>query len=276
MNSKNKVSIIIPVYNTEKYLSRCLYSVTHQKYQNLEIICVNDGSTDNSSKILDEYATKDPRIKIIYQKNQGQSSARNTGLEKATGDYISFIDSDDSVKADFITNLLTPYHEPNVAISVCGIHYKRLKKHSATDVYTNRLRPRHTSETPKAYILYLFAIDGRMYSSVNKLYKAKIAKTLKFDESLNFAEDTKFVLDYLKKAKGTIEFVLNPLYTYNFGTENSTINQTALNWQNWQTSYKYLQSWLGPHPSHSEKFWLRLVHLRWHISYIRSKKRAKS
>ena len=116
-----------------------------------------------------------------------------------------------------------------------------------------------------------------MYSSVNKLYHAKIAKTLKFDESLKFAEDTHFVLNYLKKSPGKIKFVLDPLYVYNFGTETSTISQTALSWQNWQASYGFLKSWLGKNPRPSETFWLHLVHLRWRISFIRSKRRvAKS
>lgn len=89
------VSVIIPVYNVEKYLTKCLDSVVGQTYASLEIICVNDGSPDNSSAILDAYAEKDSRIKIINQKNQGLSSARNTGIQSATGEYTVFLDSDD-------------------------------------------------------------------------------------------------------------------------------------------------------------------------------------
>ena len=102
-----------------------------------------------------------------------------------------------------------------------------------------------------------------------------IAKECHFDKTLNFAEDTKFVLDYLKKAKGQINFVLEPLYLYNFGTETSTIKTTASSWQNWQTSYNNLKAWLGPHPTFKEKFWLHAVHLRWRISYLRSRRRSK-
>lgn len=270
----NKVSIIIPIYNTEKYLKRCLDSVVNQTYKNLEIILIDDGSTDNSPKIIDTYAKKDSRIKAIHQKNAGQSAARNHGLKIATGDYISFIDGDDEVKPNFTESLLHAF-TAQTSFSVCGIQYKRLKLDSSEDVYTNQLRPRHQNESKKSYILYLLAIDGRMYSSVNKLYQAKIAKTLTFDESLNFAEDTKFVLDYLNKSSGNPSFVLEPLYIYNFGTSTSTINKTATIWQNWQTSYKNLQNWLGDSPSPTESFWLHLVHLRWRISYIRSKRRAK-
>lgn len=268
-----KVSIIVPIYNTAKYLDACLNSILKQTYQNLEIILVDDGSTDDTPKIIDNYTKKDKRIIVFHQKNRGQSAARNVGLSKATGDYISFIDSDDTIKPSFVADLLAAYDD-KTTLSVCGINYKRLKNKSSEDVYISSLRPRRTHESFKAYILYLLAVDGRMYSSVNKLYRAKIATKLRFDESINFAEDTKFVLDYLAKTKGEIKFVLNPLYIYNFGTDTSTMHTVSTSWQNWQKSYQSLQSWLGNNPTFKEKFWLRIVHLRWRISYLRSKKRA--
>lgn len=270
----SKVSIIIPIYNTEKYLEACLDSVKNQTYKNLEIILVDDGSTDNSAKIIDDYAKKDKHIKVIHQKNAGQSAARNQGLKKVTGSFISFIDADDEIDPNFISKLLAPFDD-KTALTVCGMHYKRLKTHSAEDVYINPLRARKKNESLKAYILYLLAVDGRMYSSVNKLYRADIAKSLTFDESLNFAEDTQFVLKYLKESQKNIKFVLEPLYIYNFGTENSTINKTAIDWQNWQNSYRFLKTWLGKTKNLNEIFWLHMVHLRWRISYVRSKRRAK-
>lgn len=273
---KSKVSIIVPIYNTEKYLSSCIDSITNQTHTNLEIILVDDGSTDNSGKIADEHARKDKRIKVIHQKNQGQSSARNTGLVKATGNYISFVDSDDEIKKSFIADLLSGFSDNNTSLSVCGIHYKRLKSHSSSDVYINPLRLRRNKESFKAYILYLLAVDGRMYSSVNKLYRADIAKKLQFDKSLNFAEDTKFVLDYLKKAPSQPAFILKPLYIYNFGTETSTMHTVSASWSNWQTSYTNLKSWLGQNPTIKEKFWLHTVHLRWRVSHFRAKKRANT
>ncbi len=114
-----------------------------------------------------------------------------------------------------------------------------------------------------------------MYSAVNKLYDAATVKTLTFDTSLNFAEDTKFVYDYLAKKSGEPSFVLKPLYIYNFGTDTSTIKTSATVWANWQTSYKYFKKWLGSRPTVKEKFWLHMVHLRWRISFIRSCRRAK-
>ncbi|HJA50079.1 MAG TPA: glycosyltransferase, partial [Candidatus Fusicatenibacter intestinipullorum] len=97
---KVKISVIIPVYNVEKYLKRCLDSVINQTYKNLEIILIDDGSTDNSGKICDEYAQKDERIIVIHKENGGVSSARNKGLDICIGDYISFIDSDDWINLE--------------------------------------------------------------------------------------------------------------------------------------------------------------------------------
>ena len=274
-SDKYKVSIIVPIYNTAKYLPKCLDSIIGQTYQNLEIILVDDGSTDESSKLADGYAKKDKRIKVFHQKNAGQSAARNLGLKKATGDFISFIDSDDQIDKNFISKLLAPYELNDIDLTVCGMHYKRMKKSTSNNVYINHLRQPRKHESKKAYILYLLATDGRMYSSVNKLYHTEIAKKCHFDETLSFAEDTKFVLDYLSHTKNKIEFILEPLYIYNFGTEGSTINHTAISWQNWQTAYSNLKKWLGNHSKPSELFWLHMVHLRWRISFIRSKRRAR-
>lgn len=271
---KDKVSIIVPIYNTAKYLPKCLDSILAQTHQNLEVILIDDGSTDDSGKIADRYAKKDKRIRIVHQKNAGQSAARNRGLKIATGNYIGFVDSDDEIKPTFVTDLLKGY-EDNISLSICGFRYKKLRANTVNDVYVNPLRTKKKHESFKAYILYLLTIDGRLYSSVNKLYKADIAKKIQFDESINFAEDTKFVLDYLKKLPGELAFILKPLYIYNFGTSTSTMLSTATNWKNWQNEYKILKSWLGKNPSLKEKFWLQAVRLRWRISCFRSKRRAK-
>ncbi len=112
------VTIIIPVYNVEKYLNKCIESILDQSYKNLEIILVDDGSTDNSGKILDEYAKKDSRIAVIHKKNGGVSSARNVGLDNASGDYICFCDADDYLMNDYVEYLLNMALTNNVDISL--------------------------------------------------------------------------------------------------------------------------------------------------------------
>lgn len=100
------VSIIIPIYNVESYLAQCLDSILGQSYKNIEVICIDDGSTDSSGAIAQQYANKDPRVRIITQANAGQSAARNRGLEQASGEYVAFIDSDDYIDREFIKELV--------------------------------------------------------------------------------------------------------------------------------------------------------------------------
>ena len=101
MNKDNLISVIIPVYNSEKYLTRCLDSILANTYKNIEVICVNDGSTDNSAKLLNEYAIKDRRMRIIHKSNGGLSSARNAGLREIKGKFLTFIDSDDWIHPQY-------------------------------------------------------------------------------------------------------------------------------------------------------------------------------
>ncbi|MBQ9018130.1 glycosyltransferase [Candidatus Saccharibacteria bacterium] len=276
MPNNPKVSIIIPIYNTAKYLPACLNSIKKQTYKNLEIILVDDGSTDSSGRIADKYAAEDSRVTVIHQPNAGQSAARNIGLAKATGKYISFVDSDDEIKPTFIEKLLSLYGD-NTSIAACGHEYHRVQAQTSTNPYNSPLKPRRSKETQEAYILKLLAKDGRLYSCNNKLFLAKIIHDhhLFFDEKLNFAEDTKFVLTYLKYAKGEIAYTPSPLYIYNSGTATSTMRTVSAKWSNWQASYRDLKSWLGPHPTARERFWLYVVYLRWHISYLRSVRRAR-
>ena len=114
------ISVVIPVYNVEKYIDECLESVLNQTYYNLEIILVDDGSTDKSGKICDKYQKKDSRIKVIHKKNGGLSDARNVGIKNSTGKYITFIDSDDTIAIDFISYLYNLIIKYNVDMSICA------------------------------------------------------------------------------------------------------------------------------------------------------------
>lgn len=114
-----KVSVIIPVYNVEKYLEECLESVVNQTLSDIEIICIDDGSADKSFEILQQYAEKDSRIKIFKQENQGAAAARNNGLDKAIGDYLYFLDSDDYIKSDCLEKMYNKITLENSDICVC-------------------------------------------------------------------------------------------------------------------------------------------------------------
>lgn len=121
MNDKIKVSVILPVYNSEKYISNTLKSLITQTLKEIEIICVNDGSNDNSIQILQEFEKKDERIKIIDKKNQGVWKARMDGIKKAEGEYITFMDSDDYVKENFLESLYKNITKNDSDIAICRI-----------------------------------------------------------------------------------------------------------------------------------------------------------
>ncbi len=133
-----KISVIIPVYNVEKYLRRCLNSVLSQSFDNWEAICINDGSTDNSLVILDKYASKDSRIKVISQKNMGLSMARNNGLAQACGKYICFLDSDDFIDKNFLLNLYKEITQTKADVAMAPTRYLNDKK-TKTDVFEHKI-----------------------------------------------------------------------------------------------------------------------------------------
>lgn len=130
---KDLISVIVPVYNVEKYLNRCIESIVQQTYKNLEIILVDDGSPDNCPQICDEWAQKDPRIKVIHKKNGGLSDARNVGFQSACGKYICFVDSDDWIEVDFCEVLLSAIVEYDCDIAACGYRKTDVVKATRTD-----------------------------------------------------------------------------------------------------------------------------------------------
>lgn len=174
--NKELISVIVPVFNVEKYLERCVETIVNQTYKNLEIILVNDGSTDNSGELCDELAKKDNRIKVVHKENGGLSDARNTGERESTGEYIIFIDSDDYIHHEMLNTLYTQIVEKNADVSICGV----------MNVYSN-------SETPqcsdinmdfvcdKEGFLKEYLIGEKIPGSIcNKLLKKSIADKLEF------------------------------------------------------------------------------------------------
>ena len=185
------ISIIIPVYNAEKYLNTCLDSVINQTYKNLEILCINDGSTDTSLKILNEYKQKDNRIKIIDIKNHGASFARNLGLQKSTGEFIVFIDSDDYINLEFCENSYNNQKETNSDL-VCG---RRILLDNNGKEKRNWVSKRDISYYP----MVEYDLFTQYHMITDKLFRARIIKEnkLQFDITLSYGEDSFFLTQYL-------------------------------------------------------------------------------
>ena len=211
-----KISVIIPVYNSEPYLRKCLDSVVNQTYRNLEILLVDDGSTDNSGRICNEYAAKDNRIKVFRKDNGGVSSARNIGLKNFTGDYLGFVDSDDWLEPDMYEILYNAINNNNVHISV--VCFTRDTEDSSI-VERGREEIPNKILTQKEMLLYLFRLAkyAGFYSALwNKLFKADIIRNsnLTFDKKFEISEDLWFIAKLILFDKYTGIYVNKPLYHY--------------------------------------------------------------
>lgn len=182
------ISVIIPVYNTEEYLPQCLDSLIAQTYRNLEIICVNDGSTDESLNVLSRYAEKDARVTVLSQKNSGVSAARNAGIRAAKGDYISFIDSDDELETDMYEILLNLMKAHEADIAHCS--YRKIHANGTVKEIggTGELLIQSSDE-----VGICFLTGQRFTGSLwNKLFRREILDGVWFDESLKINEDLLF------------------------------------------------------------------------------------
>ena len=175
MENKALISVVIPVYNVEEYISRCISSILEQTYRNLQIILVDDGSTDKSGEICDEYAKADRRVTVIHQTNGGVSSARNTGIDKATGEYITFVDSDDFVSKEMVAYLfaLAKNNDCDIAISTHNII-------RGEKVWKSYNLSGDVKMTPKRCIEKLLYDDGVDTSAWAKLYKLKLFNGVRY------------------------------------------------------------------------------------------------
>lgn len=188
------ISIIIPVYNVEKYLNQCLDSVINQTYRNLEIILVDDGSTDSSGLICDEYKGKDERITVIHKKNGGLSDARNVGIEICSGRYITFIDSDDYVLEDYVGYLYELLYKYNADMSVCD--KVCFKEHEKIKDRKQIIKEESIDkETALLYMMYGSWID---VSAWCKLYKKELFDNIRYTPNLLF-EDSDIIYKLIDK-----------------------------------------------------------------------------
>ncbi len=201
------ISVIIPIYDVEQYLDECIESVTQQTYRNLEIILIDDGSPDNCPKMCDEWAKKDERIKVIHKENGGLSSARNAGLDICTGDYISFVDSDDYIHKNMYATLLKDIKEKDVDIVKCGKYFDRdgeIEKCNSSGA--------KIFQHPEILENYFYYKEDFNSGCWDKLYKAALFDNVRFPEGINSEDYFMYIKVYSKVKK--IYFNSIPLYYY--------------------------------------------------------------
>lgn len=208
------VSVIVPVYNVSKYLERCVERLSQQTYKDVEIILVDDGSTDDSGSICDRWATLDTRVRVIHKVNGGLSSARNAGLEVARGKYVAFVDSDDFVETDYILKLTECAESRNVDVVICN--YRFVDDDGASidnDNYT-----KYSRKDSFDYYEALKLFEDKQYRTFfdvvwNKLYKKELWEGVRFPEGVGVVEDITVMPRIYHKAH-SLCVIDNTLYNY--------------------------------------------------------------
>lgn len=228
MNNHPLISVIVPIYNVADYLEECIRSITGQTYPHLEIILVDDGSTDRCGQICDRFAEHDSRIQVVHQPNRGLSAARNAGLERANGSFISFIDSDDYLDARFHETLLQPLlKHPDIGITACQ-SYKVEKGKTAP-------MPSAYSISLPTLLSYRDCCEKAILSQINvcvwnKLYRAHLLKEVQFREG-RIVEDVLFMADLsevVKKHRANLYILPERLYFYRIRPGSISHNEEPL------------------------------------------------
>lgn len=220
-------SIIIPIYNVEKYLEECLQSVIYQTYTNFEVILINDGSTDKSKEICEKIILKDSRFKLINIENKGVSNARNLGIEKSIGEYLLFIDSDDYIENNTLDKINKVIAEYNIDYIIYGINKIINNKN-----IINKLSKKDEFYKSKKEIKEILPllINQEIINSPIKVYKSKLIKenNLRFDTYLSIGEDYLFNIEYLDKIEN-LYYLSDILYKYIIRNENSLTQRFNIN-----------------------------------------------
>lgn len=214
------ISIIVPIYNSEERLSRCLNSILAQSYKDFELILVNDGSTDSSIEICKSIMNKDKRVSLYNRKNSGVSASRNFGISVAHGEYIMFCDSDDEVEPDWCLELLNSIKKyPNMSV-ICGINKKK-GTDSVKTIHGNENECEILSKD-EYYSVHKLGIAGSPWNKIFSLSKL-INNSIKFNEDISLAEDVVFCIDYLNVCEGFC-FVNKALYNYILSENDSSLS----------------------------------------------------
>lgn len=218
-----KISVIVPVYNVEAYLERCVESILQQTYAHFELILINDGSTDSSGQICDYLASQYENIKVYHIENAGVSNARNMGIQLATGSWVTFIDSDDFVTQDYLATLASAVEGLNVGFAIAPLHH--IKNGIVTDLpsHSGKTELWSTEETMKELLM----TTRTSFFPVAKLFKRDLLAYEKFNTNYHLAEDALFLTELLLKTRCSCVFIDKPVYYYDHreGSATTSVNR---------------------------------------------------
>lgn len=229
MENKSKISIIIPAYNVEYFINKAIESLIHQTFKNIEIIVVNDGSTDNTEEILKKFK----QIKVINQLNKGSSQARKVGYEASSGEYIMFLDSDDFIDLNYLEKMYKQIIFSDADICVSDIIY--LEENNKNLIFENIEEKEEATDVVKKLLL------GKLsFSMSNKLYKKKCIESSFFDSDLRYGEDTYTLLNILNNSR-VITKLKDESYYYYVKNTNSLMNSKVVPIESYRFGYKKLK-----------------------------------
>lgn len=267
---EDKVSIVIPFHNTEKYLDKCLNSVASQSYKNIEVILVDDGSTDNSKKVCERYVKSDKRFKLIqHKKNQGPSVTRNTGLDFVTGNYICLIDSDDYIHEDFVLKLLSTAQEHKADMvecqNYCSIDGKLTEKPSAHE-YATTITVSTGKEVLKNYLTHK-SPRASTVTLCHKIYTTDLFKNnhLAFDTSLKRFEDSDIMYKLYEKTQKHV-FIPDRLY-FHVHREGSIMRSLEKTNDGFEDTLHVITKMLAYFGENEEFFDDAMEYIRWNITH---------
>lgn len=252
-----KVSVIVPIYNASKYLCMCIDSIINQTYKNIEIILVNDGSTDESGKILDEYSNKDSRIKVFHKENTGVSSTRNFGIDKATGDYICFSDADDYLMEDYVEYLLNLIKKNNSDVALTKdmftTFHPEQNKNDKIELYSNE-------EATRDILIYNVPIG--VYC---KIFKRDflLKNNIRFEEDLFIGEGFNFNTDCFQRAN-SVGIGYKKIYFYR--RDNSESATTKFSMKKWDNGLYAIEKINKKMTLKSKKISKAIKYARWHTN----------
>jgi glycosyltransferase involved in cell wall biosynthesis len=266
------LSIIIPVYNAEHNINKLVNRVLGQKFQDFELLLIDDGSTDNSLKIIKTLAKKDSRITVVHKANGGPSSARNQGLKRVRGKYVMLFDADDDIDPAMITKMTTKIMKEQTDLVTCSILFNYIKKGRVISSVSASPRPalkQRPGESFTNYIVRLVGTDGRLYNPCNKIYRAELIRKhgLHYETGLHFGEDLTFNLHYLKVVR-SMAFIEEPLYIYNFNLAENISGKSSLIYENRLKNYKEVVAFAGNSPSTETQDLLGWIKYFWFYSFV--------
>ena len=239
-----KISVIVPVYNCEDYLNECLDSILNQTYKNLELILIDDGSKDSSSDICDQYKERDSRVVVVHKENEGVSIARNTGLNLATGEFITFVDSDDYLDSDAYEKMISIMEEYACDICLCDCIKEFADK---SQIYSHDIREGfyNFNQLKNEYYPHLLVMEDVEYpatiSSCALFIKKELITNIRYIEKVRFSEDWLFGCQLMLNARSFYYMKNQTFYHYRMNEKSVTHNYNPGKWSDYKKLYSNME-----------------------------------